>query len=267
MVANVAPVTMFEESKLSDDNLIAFNRRCMSVRTQKESLEDNQKTRDLISYRRLLRLEEKGLKTFSVSFGTVKIREHGIILGDNPAVSSGAPITIDWDYFDEDLFDLDEYESTRPDRRSYSEMSIPERYRFDILKRCEFTTKEIIEQAREAEALRLQRAETSNQLYRAQSHEKVEKLQRGFINMFTNKKKKERQLLKKSKSILDAERAQHHSEIMLENESLDVSMHSRCMDLSQHSSHRFALDSDAVNQVKAAATEGRTLIDLGKTPN
>ena len=235
MVANVAPETMMDTEIKPNDEPFSFSRRCLSIRTQKESIEDDEKTRELINYRRLLRLEEKGLQEFSVSFGTVEIREHGIVLGDNPAVSSGAPITIDWDHFDEDVFELDEYENTRPDRRSYSEMSIPENYRFDILKRCEFSTREIITQVKETEALRLQRIETNNQLFRANSHEKMEKFQRGFLNIITGKKKKERELLKKSKSMLDAQMAQAASEILQENESLDASMHSRQLDLSNHS--------------------------------
>ena len=267
MVANITPLTMFEESKLSEENLVAFSRRCMSVRTQKESLEDNQKSRDLISYRRLLRLEEKGLESFSVSFGTVEIREHDIILGDNPAVSSGAALTIDWEHFDEDSFELDEYESTRPEKRTCSEMSIPERYRFEILKRCDYSTREIVAQAKETEVLRLQRLETSNQLYRQQAHEKAERFQRGFVNMFTSKKKKERQLLQQSKCIVDAQMAQFESKIDIENESLDASMHSRrSLDISGHSTRR-SLDSNSINQIKAVATEGRTLIDLGKKLN
>jgi len=53
-----------------------------------------------------------------VCFDDVHIREYAFCLGDNPAVSKGAPTQIDWDYHNEDVIDVDIFEHCRePVRR------------------------------------------------------------------------------------------------------------------------------------------------------
>jgi hypothetical protein len=53
-----------------------------------------------------------------VCFDDVHIREYGFILGDNPSVSKGAPLQIDWEYHNEDVIDVDIFEHCRaPVRR------------------------------------------------------------------------------------------------------------------------------------------------------
>ena len=61
-------------------------RNCMKVKTVEESLKTNLQT----TARKTSRGE------LSVSFSDVEVRSHEMILGDNPAVTSGAPVTIDW---------------------------------------------------------------------------------------------------------------------------------------------------------------------------
>jgi hypothetical protein len=46
----------------------------------------------------------------SISFGSVSVHTHPITLGDNPAVSTGIPVTLDWEYVSSQYFDIDEYE-------------------------------------------------------------------------------------------------------------------------------------------------------------
>mmetsp|Transcript_41114 Transcript_41114/g.63328 ORF Transcript_41114/g.63328 Transcript_41114/m.63328 type:complete len:164 (-) Transcript_41114:147-638(-) len=48
-----------------------------------------------------------------VWFDSVEIKYYDIILGDNPAVSDGAPVTIDWKAHDEEVVDVDCYEVLR----------------------------------------------------------------------------------------------------------------------------------------------------------
>jgi len=58
-----------------------------------------------------------------VQFGTVEIRDYKRILGDHPCVSIGPPLSIDWDYEENEPRDVDEYEFDRVlSRKSQQEM-------------------------------------------------------------------------------------------------------------------------------------------------
>ena len=54
----------------------------------------------------------------SVSFGEVEIREHEVILGDNPAVSGGPPVTIDWSAVSSRKLSVDEHQRAIADEAS-----------------------------------------------------------------------------------------------------------------------------------------------------
>eukprot|EP00581_Thalassiosira_minuscula_P001756 CAMPEP_0183742214 /NCGR_PEP_ID=MMETSP0737-20130205/64204_1 /TAXON_ID=385413 /ORGANISM="Thalassiosira miniscula, Strain CCMP1093" /LENGTH=194 /DNA_ID=CAMNT_0025977765 /DNA_START=120 /DNA_END=703 /DNA_ORIENTATION=- len=73
----------------------------------------------LCSQRSILRAESRifdppmkppHLRKRKISFGTVSVRDYGIILGDHPCCSYGPPITIDWDYHQHEALDVDVYE-------------------------------------------------------------------------------------------------------------------------------------------------------------
>ena len=70
-----------------------------------------------------------------VTFDVVQIREYELTIGDNPSVSSGAPISLSWCYYPEcQIISLDEYESERElSRRDKCEMRMPHNIRRDIL--------------------------------------------------------------------------------------------------------------------------------------
>ena len=58
-----------------------------------------------------------------VQFGTVEIRDYKRILGDHPCVSIGPPLSIDWDYEENEPQDVDDYEFDRVlSRKSQQEM-------------------------------------------------------------------------------------------------------------------------------------------------
>lgn len=46
----------------------------------------------------------------TVNFGRLEFREYPIIMGANPSVSEGVPVTIDWDHFGEYDVDIESYE-------------------------------------------------------------------------------------------------------------------------------------------------------------
>jgi hypothetical protein len=59
-----------------------------------------------------------------IHFGEVFVRDYEMILGDNPCVTYGPPVTIDWDYVEYNPLPVDEYEFHRPPRRSLREMGL-----------------------------------------------------------------------------------------------------------------------------------------------
>lgn len=59
-----------------------------------------------------------------IHFGEVCVRDYGMILGDNPCVSYGPPVTIDWDYVEYNALPVDEYEFHRPPRRCLRQMGM-----------------------------------------------------------------------------------------------------------------------------------------------
>mmetsp|Transcript_16990 Transcript_16990/g.19444 ORF Transcript_16990/g.19444 Transcript_16990/m.19444 type:complete len:208 (+) Transcript_16990:155-778(+) len=178
--------------------------RVMVARTHDDSLhtEKYSKKREQYKLRLKERLEQANVTDsshFKTTFTTIEIREYPIILGDNPSVSQGAPLTIGWEHWNVVKWDFDEYEETRPARRSYVEMSVPMEMRYNVLERSGYKSGEIMRKVKEIKALKLQRMETTQQLYRSESHEKLEKVQRRLRNFFNcGQKKKEREYLKRS---------------------------------------------------------------------
>lgn len=69
----------------------------------------------------------------AVSFGSLKIRSHSVILGDHPCCSAGCPLELGWDYQSETEVSVDEYETSRAPRRNSKEMLTTWRERRELL--------------------------------------------------------------------------------------------------------------------------------------
>ena len=175
--------------------------RTMIVRTVNDQQDDSRRERQRQLYveRRRRRLENAGAEKLEVSFSTVEVREYPMILGDNPAVSEGPPMEIGWTHHDEQLWNFDVFEKTRPQRRSYLEMNVPMNIRIQILQRNGESYKSIIQRSKAVKAMRIKRLETTQQLYKAKNQERMEKVGRGLRNMFSDKKKKEKALLERTR--------------------------------------------------------------------
>jgi len=225
--------TNSNRSGTSDANSVSSARRIMKIRTYNESLrKQTDAEREMARIRRCLRLsglshdDDVDLSTvdsnpmLSVTFNTVEVREYPIILGDNPAVSEGPPLTIDWAHSDVDEFGVEEYETTRPPRRGTLEMNIPSNIRVECLKRCGYTTKDIMRRVQEVSVVKQRRLETTTMLYRSDMNESVEKAKRRFTNIFSQKKKKERALMKASMKSMAIERAESNLQAEIEEEAL-----------------------------------------------
>jgi len=201
----------------SAHSVVSRSQRIMKIRTIKESLRpQTEEELHVIRMRRKLRVlgpsDDDNItmsninldSLLSVRFDKVQIRDYPVILGDNPATTEGPPLTIDWVYDIADEFSVDEYETTRPPRRGTVEMNIPHDMRIDMLKRCGFTSKEILQRIKEVSDARNARLVTKQMLYRSDTNERLENISRGFGNLFSRKKKKERKLLKSSSLYLNS---------------------------------------------------------------
>jgi hypothetical protein len=72
-------------------------------------------------------------RTSGVVFKDVLIREYDQTVGDNPSVSYGPPISLDWDYKEIASVTLDEYEGGRAERRNLRQMILSYYQRRNLL--------------------------------------------------------------------------------------------------------------------------------------
>ena len=71
--------------------------------------------------------------SLSVSFAEVRIRSYDQTVGDNPSVSYGPPITLDWSYEEMEPISIDSYEDARGKRRTLREMILSYYHRRNVL--------------------------------------------------------------------------------------------------------------------------------------
>jgi hypothetical protein len=96
-----------------------------------------------------------------VSFGdSIIIIEYPIILGDNPGVSSGAPIQIGWEPIGIKSRNLEMFEYTHQNRRRGGELKITVEKRGRLLLRAGYSMEAIGEAALTAGKIRKERVET-----------------------------------------------------------------------------------------------------------
>ena len=122
----------------------------------------------------------------TVTFGRVHIRLYERILCDNPAVTSGPPLGIGWNYKAyKRTFVVDEWEELRaPGRRKYNEMLMPRTDREALLCKLGYTQKEIASSVRTILRVKTRRLQTINNLDAQQFEEFVEAACRGLKRVF-----------------------------------------------------------------------------------
>lgn len=134
-------------------------------------------------------------------FSTLTIREYPRTLGDNVCVM-GAPISLDWKFQDESVFELEEYEEACQDtRRTQAELKMPSKYRDKLLRASGFSAKEIQEAVRKSNIARNQRKRTVEMLKMQPVYEMIEKVGRVGKKIPFGKKKDDLHLKMVSKSI------------------------------------------------------------------
>jgi hypothetical protein len=84
-------------------------------------------------------------KEKAVTFGSLAVHEHAVILGDNPSVSSGSPLTISWKSQASLYCSVDEYEALRPPHRTKDTMLVPRSVREDWLRSAGYARSDFTE--------------------------------------------------------------------------------------------------------------------------
>lgn len=128
--------------------------------------------------------EASPLRKVTIGFSSITIREHPVIPGENPGVSCGVPLTLDWEHDFEDKFDLDEFESNKTQKRRQVEMKIPASKRADMLRKNGFGWVDIQKSIKQANISRHKRKKTLEKL------ERQEKFRNGIKKIFHVSEKK-----------------------------------------------------------------------------
>ena len=105
------------------------------------------------------KLAEENLQRRAVTFHSVDVREYGVEIGDNPAVSIGPPLAIDWLYMPKGSESVDQYENKRRSKRRSKKVGLGWNYyqRYAILEKAGFSKKEIRDAEQSANRSRKQR--------------------------------------------------------------------------------------------------------------
>ena len=109
----------------------------------------------------------------AVKWADISIHSHERILGDNPSVSNGPPVSIAWKAFETISFSVDEYENGRPTPRQKGEMLTPRMLREDTLRHAGYARSELKEATDLAARVREQRNRSSRD---GQLQAKIKKL-------------------------------------------------------------------------------------------
>lgn len=152
----------------------------------------------------------------TLQFDKIEIREYARTIGDNPSCSSGPPVSISWEYTPVGKISLDEYEETRPPRRSHFEMVLPRKVRHDMLRReWDVPNKYVAEAVRRNVKVKNQRKATVNNLGKAtKMEEALESVSRKLKRIIFLQKPVHQQVKILEKKLDDAQR--RRSQLVLE---------------------------------------------------
>jgi len=102
----------------------------------------------------------------SVRFNEIEIREYNVIVGDNPSVHFGPPISIGWDYDKENLvrIPVEDYESVRGERRVAKQLVIPGMIRVEKLHENGVSRSDIVKAVRQVSRAKHKRNQTVNNI-------------------------------------------------------------------------------------------------------
>jgi len=179
---------------------------CMSVRSLNESLHSS--------------FSSSSKKQLSnVSFRSVEIRKYIPTLGDNPSVSQGPPMTLDWEYDTTDPIPIDRYEDEKGVPRTSYEMVIPRYIREEVLRMHGHSRKEIDETIKEIKKTKKERNDTVQNIKFQQIEYAAERTSRRLKKVFSFQKKNN----KKYREQWEAAERQRAIEAMTDEEETTIS--------------------------------------------
>lgn len=123
-------------------------------------------------------------KEHRVKFDKVSFREYPICLGNNPAVSRGAPLTIDWEPMTHVEFDLVEFHDCKMPARGQAEMFLPKEERDRLVKSAGHSRKEIMKMVKDVNVTRLNRKKTIANLKYYKIEKKLESAKKKISKIF-----------------------------------------------------------------------------------
>jgi hypothetical protein len=127
----------------------------------------------------------------NVSFQTVMVREYPRCIGDNPSVSSGPPLSIEWEPQKFEEISIDDFEESRASKNSTKCEKITSRGRVDILQNeCQASLSSIMRASYDMKCVREQRLETMKQTKRQQRIEEALESTRRNLGKLSFKKLK-----------------------------------------------------------------------------
>ena len=144
----------------------------------------------------------------AVRFSTVQFQEHPMIVGDNPAVSRGVPISIAWESQEEYVLTVDDYERARPPRRSIVELKRESLDRVRLCKQLGYSRSEIVEANKQIAVIQKQRTRTRETLHLSPVLEVLEKIKKATLNSTIRRSTKQRERELYSKKFRDFEALQ-----------------------------------------------------------
>lgn len=196
----------FENSRRNDKNDNDKNDKAMNVYDELRSSLAKFKVENKMESERSEKSKSEASENSSkgsVSFHSVSIQLYPIILGFNPAVSKGPPITMDWHPFAECCVPVDTYEAKRSGdgsegasegestssstRRRKKDLKISSEERFDILQRCGEKYEKVRHRTKEIKWIQDYRTETvakSHSKFDSDMEEKLEGIKRKCRKMF-----------------------------------------------------------------------------------
>jgi len=130
----------------------------------------------------------------NISFSTLEVRSYDVTLGDNPGVSNGPPVSLDWNYEDSQHINLDEYESLRAPRRSKEEMRLDSQSRQIVLS-SRFTSKDLMAATDIARQIRIQRKKSYKTSNMEPLHEVLESTERKLKRLLRRRRKDSRDFI------------------------------------------------------------------------